>query len=64
MNSGVVVGLGGFLWVGLVMLVGWVAAKRGQSGFVWSLVALLITPFVAGVILVLVTPRWPPNRSF
>jgi hypothetical protein len=50
------------MWVGLVMLVGWVAGRRGQNGFVWSMLALLITPFVAGVVLVLVTPRWPPNR--
>ncbi len=61
MNGGLVVGLGGVLWVGLVMLVGWVAGTRGQSGFVWSLLALCISPFVAGVILVLVTPR-PPSR--
>ncbi len=61
MNGGLVVGLGGVLWVGLVMLVGWVAGKRGQSAFVWSVLALLITPFVAGVVLVLVTPR-PPGR--
>jgi MFS-type transporter involved in bile tolerance (Atg22 family) len=51
--------LGGFVWVGLAILVGWVADKRGYTGLWWFLLALIISPFVAGLLLVAIMPRDP-----
>lgn len=49
-------------WIGCIFLVGWVADQRGQSGLGWFLLALLTSPIVAGLLLVLLTPRGPGRR--
>jgi hypothetical protein len=53
--------LGAIAWPCLAVLVGWVADRRGQNGLGWFVLAVLTSPLVAGLLLVLVTPR-PEGR--
>jgi MFS family permease len=56
----IIVGLiAGVTWIGLLFLVGWVADRRGHSGLLWFTLAMLLTPFVAGLLLVALAPRRP-----
>ncbi len=41
------------LWVGLAFVIGHLAGKRGRSGWGWLLLALVISPLLAGLILAL-----------
>ena len=38
------------LWVGFAIVVGVVASNKGRSGFGWFVLALLISPLLAGLI--------------
>ncbi len=49
------------LYVPLAIVVAWTADRRGRTGLHWFVVAMLVTPFVAGLLLVLVTRRRPPT---
>ncbi len=41
------------LWVLLCVVVGFVAMGRGRSGFAWALLSMIITPLLAGLLLLL-----------
>ncbi len=43
-----------FLWIVLSVVVGAVAGKKGRTGVGWFLLALVTSPLIAGVILLLV----------
>jgi hypothetical protein len=43
-------------WIGFAVIVGIAASHRGRSGLGWGLLAILISPLLAGL-LVLVLPR-------
>ena len=51
----------GLVYLGLAMLVGRVALRRGQNGAGWFVLALVTSPLVAGLLLVLLTPPRPPS---
>jgi len=40
-------------WVALAFACGWLAAKRGRSGVGWCVAALLASPFIAGMLVLL-----------
>jgi hypothetical protein len=40
-----------FFWIGFAVIVGVAANTRGRSGIGWALLALLISPLVAGLLL-------------
>lgn len=42
-----------FLWFGLAVAVGVLAAKWGRSGFGWFLLACFISPLLAGIFLLI-----------
>ena len=44
-------------WIGLAALVGFYASSRGRSGIGWFLLALLISPLIAFVIVAVVPPN-------
>lgn len=46
------------LWLPLAVVVGFIAHRRGRFGYVWFLLSMVVTPYVAGPIL-LVTPKLP-----
>jgi hypothetical protein len=50
-------------WVPLSVLVGWVADRRGYSGPGWFALGLLLSPFLAGLLLICVMPRRPHAGS-
>lgn len=41
------------IWVVLAVVVGVAAHERGRSGFSWFLVAVIISPLIAGILLVI-----------
>jgi hypothetical protein len=41
------------VWVALAFACGWLAAKRGRSGVGWCVAALLASPFIAGMLVLL-----------
>lgn len=41
----------GLLWFGLALLVGVIAGKRGRGSGTWFVIAVLISPLLAGVLL-------------
>lgn len=41
------------VWLVLAIACGWLAAKRGRSGVGWWVAAMLVSPFIAGILLVL-----------
>lgn len=45
-----------FGWLVFAVVIGVIASSRGRSGFGWFLIALLLSPLI-GLILVLVFPR-------
>jgi hypothetical protein len=57
-----------FFWIVLAIIVGVAANTRGRNGFGWFLLAVVISPLFAGLLL-LALPRWtaeparpPQNR--
>ncbi|MEN9420197.1 MAG: hypothetical protein RI988_3818 [Pseudomonadota bacterium] len=40
----------GFLWIGLAVVVGVAATSRGRSGFGWFFLAVVISPLLAGLL--------------
>lgn len=42
-----------FLWLGLAIAVGFLAAKFGRSGFGWFMLACIISPLLAGIFLLI-----------
>ena len=62
MDGFLVLGLFSLLaWLGLAILVGKFATDRGQNGAGWFLLALLTSPLIAGILLILLTPPRPPS---
>jgi hypothetical protein len=51
------------LWVGLAMLVGWGAERRGASGALWFAIALVTTPLIGALLLLAVTGARGPRGS-
>jgi hypothetical protein len=49
-------------WIVVAIIVGVVASSRGRSGVGWFVLAFVISPFIAGLLL-LVLPRRNTNRS-
>lgn len=47
------------LWIALSVLIGVLAGQRGREGVAWLLLALVISPLIAGVILLIVGPYKP-----
>lgn len=43
-------------WIALSLLVWFLALGRGRSGFGWCLLALAISPLLAGILLLVLTP--------
>jgi len=43
-----------FLWVGFAIAVGVWASNRGRNGFIWFLIACVISPLLAGVYLAVI----------
>jgi len=50
------------LWIGLAIIVGVGANTRGRNGLGWGLLAGLISPLLAGLLL-LALPRLDPSRK-
>jgi len=50
--------IGLVLWVGIVVFTAWLAAKKGYSPAVWTILAILLT-WIA-LLIVLVLPRRTP----
>lgn len=48
-----------FLWIALAIVVGVMAKGRGRNGFGWTVLAVLISPPVAGVFLMSIANRSP-----
>lgn len=46
-----------FLWIVFALIVGAGASNRGRSGFGWFLLALILSPLLAGFALVVVGAR-------
>jgi hypothetical protein len=44
-------------WIVFSVLVGFLAMSRGRSGFGWCLLALAISPLIAGVLVLVLAPR-------
>lgn len=44
------------VWLIVAALVGWFAASRGRSGLVWFLLALVLSPLLVGIVLLIVGP--------
>lgn len=44
------------VWLALAIVIGSIASGRGRSGFGWFLLALLVSPLLAAVLLLLVGP--------
>ena len=51
----------GFLWFGLAVVVAVFAARRGRSGFGWFVLALLISPLLAGLLCLALGSRHAPD---
>lgn len=47
----------GFIWFGLALVVGIYAARRGRSGTGWFLLAVLISPLIAGLLCLALGPK-------
>ncbi len=50
--------IGGVIWAGFVVLTAWLAAKKGYSPAVWTVLAVFFTWIT--LIIVLVLPRRSP----
>lgn len=52
------------VWLFFAALVGWAAGTKGRNGFGWFFIAILISPLIAAIIVLLVprvaTPAIPP----
>ena len=46
-----------FFWLLFALVVGMIASSRGRSGFGWCILACLISPLLAGIILLLSANR-------
>ena len=44
-----------FLWIGLAVAIGIFAANKGRNGFGWFLLAIIISPLVAGIIVIAIS---------
>jgi hypothetical protein len=51
----------GLLWVGLAMLVGWGAERRGANAALWFAIALVTTPLIGALLLLAVTEARGPR---
>ena len=52
-------------WLALAVIVGLAAHKRcGRDGAAWALLAFLISPLLAGALLVAVGPKQPGGEPF
>jgi hypothetical protein len=51
-----------FFWIGFAVIVGVAANTRGRAGFGWFLLAILLSPLIAGL-LVLALPRLERGRQ-
>ena len=47
------------IWLFFGALVGWVATTKGRSGVGWFLLAVLISPLIAGIIILVMGPAKP-----
>ena len=47
----------GFIWFGLALMVGIYAARRGRSGTGWFLLAVLVSPLIAGLLCLALGPK-------
>lgn len=56
----VVIG-GGVLWVGLAIGIGLVAERRGGNGLLWFALAVFLSPLIALILLLIITPRGGPT---
>ncbi|WP_374120278.1 zinc ribbon domain-containing protein [Mesorhizobium onobrychidis] len=56
----------GFLlfWLGLSAIVGVAAGKRNRSTFGWFLLAILISPLLAGLLVLALGDRRPPPSQY
>lgn len=45
-----------FFWIGFAIVVGVAAGGRGRSGVGWFLLALLVSPLLAGLLLLALPP--------
>lgn len=45
------------IWLVLAAACGWWAAKRGRSWVAWLVIALLVSPIIAGMVLVVLPVR-------
>jgi hypothetical protein len=45
------------IWIILAIVIGNAASQRGRSGFGWFLVSLLLSPVIAGILLLLFPSR-------
>lgn len=54
--------VGAVIWVGLSIAVGRLGEQRGSSGLLWFLLAIVTSPLVALILLLLVIPRDGPRR--
>lgn len=52
------------VWIGLAMAVGIWASKKGRSNFGWFLLAVMVSPLLAGIFLLLVGDRWTYSVQF
>jgi len=53
-----------FLWLVLSILIGIGASTKGLSGFGWFLLALLLSPLIAGLIVLGLPSRKAPQAKF
>lgn len=47
----------GLIWFGLALVVGIYAARRGRSGTGWFLLAVLVSPLIAGLLCLALGPK-------
>lgn len=52
----------GIAWVVSAGLVAWAARERGRSALLWLVLAVLLTPVLAGFLLLLFPPDGPGRR--
>lgn len=48
------------VWVGLCAVVGYAASQRGRNGIGWFLLALVISPLIAGLLVLVMRPTQAP----
>lgn len=48
-----------FLWIAISVVIGVLASKRGREGIAWFFLALVVSPLIAGLLLVIVGPYKP-----